>query len=629
MINTLALLGTSIIAIPTLHYVWNYDPNFKEKKKISEKWNNICLNCNLKNKEDIIPFLNNLEKTSFGFKAITELPSGISLEKLEQAKQTLEDNLNCMLEITKDKYDKFVYLNIINKKPEFKYEPVRCDTNSLWIGYKHNGKPYKIKLNQDPHLLIAGTTGTGKTFLLATILANLIYNNPKNIEVYLSQIVKGEIGVFKDCKPVKKVSYSLKETAEILDKLAKKVDKRSKEFTDRGIKNLDQWNSKYGKQDFKKRIFMVIEEVSFFIPEDTENDEIKALKNKCWSNILTIAKAGRSSGVHFLSCTQRSTCANIPSEIKAQMTRISFKQRSVIDSTNIINTAEATRLQPREFIIDGAEYQYLIAPDVDEEFKILQQYVKEIIVPTEENTSKETYQNQVQQQQEKHEHLILSREEYLKMLEKAKMKNSKRTEENKVISLSKNVIQTTDRDKDILKFIENYGAITFKQAQVIFFSNLKQGSARASCSRVLKKLEEKGFIKSEIHKEMKEKVIYMVKSKSIHDLYIINAYTRIKELGAEVLEFKTEHHLLKGKLRPDAYIEFKLQDQLYKAYIECDLSHFTGEKKMQLYERLGEDFVIIIGKEDKLSCSSKKIKLIHTSVDFSNLRNAIKDKLIC
>ncbi|MFR5264488.1 FtsK/SpoIIIE domain-containing protein [Clostridium sp.] len=623
MINLGILALSTAVVLPFSYAYYVYDPNSKEKKKLSEKWNNICLNCNLKNKEDIIPFLNNLEKTAYGFKAITELPSGIGLEKLEQSKSIIEDNLNCMLEITKDKYNKFVYVNIINKRPEFKYEPVRCDTNSLWIGYKHNGKPYKIKLNQDPHLLIAGTTGTGKTFLLATILANLIYNNPKNIEVYLSQIMKGEIGVFKDCKPVKKVSYNLKETAEILDKLAKKVDERSKEFTDRGIKNLDQWNNKYGKTSFKKRIFMVIEEVSFFIADESENEEIKALKNKCWSNILTIAKAGRSSGIHFLSCTQRSTCANIPSEIKAQMTRISFKQRSVIDSTNIINTPEATRLQPREFIIDGAEYQYLIASNIDEEFKSLQQYVKEIVIPIEENTPKEIHQ------QEKHEHLILSREEYLKMLETAKMKNFKRTEENKVISLSKSVIQITDREKNILRFIENYGAITFKQVQTIFFSNLKYDSARSSCSRVLKKLEEKGLIKSEVHKEIKEKVVYITKSKSIHDLYIINAYTKIKELGAEIISFKTEHHLLEGKLRPDGYIEFKLNNQLYKAYIEVDYTHFTGEKKMRLYEMLGDDFVIIVGKEEKLSCSSRKIKLIQTSVDFNDLENAIKDKLIC
>lgn len=171
----------------------------------------------------------------------------------------------------------------------------------MWLGHKANGQDFKVKLNLDSHLLIGGTTGTGKTFLLSTILTNLIYNNSTKIELYLSQIMKSEIGVFKNCKCVKQVSYGLATTCIILKKLAVEVDKRSKKFTDEGIRNLNQWNQIKGKKDFLKRLFIVIEEVSFFIAAESDEKIEKELKKECWNYISTIVKAGRSSGIHLMS----------------------------------------------------------------------------------------------------------------------------------------------------------------------------------------------------------------------------------------------------------------------------------------------------------------------------------------
>lgn len=621
MIDLGILALSAAIALPCGYVGYLYDPNRKEKKELQEKWDKACRNLKLIDKDNNIPFLNTLEKTSYGFSATTILPFGISLEKFQSVKNTIEDNISAILEIKKSKYNENVGINIINSKPSFKFKPIKASANELWIGHKANGQAFKIKLNLDPHLLIGGTTGTGKTFLLSTILTNLIYNNSNKIELYLSQIMKSEIGVFKNCKCVMEVSYDLATTRTILKKLAAEVDKRSKKFTDEGIRNLNQWNEIKDKKDFLKRLFIVIEEVSFFIAAESDEKTEKELKKECWDYISTIVKAGRSSGVHLMSCTQRSTCANIPAEIKAQMSRISFRQRQANDSENIISTKEATRLEAQEFIFNGSSYEYLIASKIDEEFKDLQSYVKEIIIPGKKEVKKVIKDYRAQ---EKHERLTLNKEEFEKMLATARAEKNI-SKENKVIQLSSKkeeyqALSLSAKEKEIYKFIESYGAITIKQATRLFFrDNSNYKSAYSSCSRTLIKMQKNNALKSEVNKQSGEKMYFITRAKTVHDLNIINAYIELLEKNIEITNFKLEQRLLNGKIRPDGLLEFKLKGQAYKAYLECDMTHFTNQKKISSYEMLKENIILIIGRNKKLDVKSDKIKIYHTLEDFSDI----------
>ena len=119
------------------------------------------------------------------------------------------------------------------------------------------------------------------------------------------------------------------------------------------------------------------------MPSSSDRDDIKELKNKCWDNILTIVKAGRSSGIHLIALTQRTTVSNLPSDVKSQMCRISFRQISTIDSKNIIECEDATNLEDRECLVYGTSktMEIVKTPFLDEDFKVLSDYVKEIIAP--------------------------------------------------------------------------------------------------------------------------------------------------------------------------------------------------------------------------------------------------------
>lgn len=316
-----------------------------------------------------------------GVELTVKSPAGKSYKDLEKHIDSLESSLRGIVTIEDIRFTDLIKIEVINKElKNYDFIPVKSPNNLIFIGKNFSEKNFFIDIEKDPHILIGGMTGTGKTFLLSSILTNLIYNNSNNIDLYISQIIKGEIGQFSNCKPVKFVGNTLEEVSIMLEKIAKKVDERCRKFNSRGYKNLSHYNK--NNKNKLKRIYFAIEEVSFFIASDSDPDEIKQLKNKCWTNILTIVKAGRAAGVHFLSVTQRSTVANIPSEVKSQMCCITLRQRSKRDSENIIEDSGATKLKEREcFIFSSQGLDMVKVPSIDEDYEILQKYVKEIIVP--------------------------------------------------------------------------------------------------------------------------------------------------------------------------------------------------------------------------------------------------------
>lgn len=279
MITELALLSIGM-------YTYNY-LNTIDQRKLKHNFNLIMQGTGIKNKEEETFKIYKTSPTSYGYICYINIPKGLSTEHLNSKLNILEDNLNGIIDLDKDKFKPYITMRIVDKDiDKFPFEPIKCPSNMLYIGKDFTGKNYFIDLNKDPHILIGGATGTGKSFTLACVLTNLIYNYPKDIEVYLSQIVKGDISAFTDCKPVKFVAYDINEVLISLNRVCKILDERSKLFMDNGIRNITQWNNHF-KNRRMKRIIYILEELSFFIDEMV-----------IWEHILKIAKAGRSVGTH-------------------------------------------------------------------------------------------------------------------------------------------------------------------------------------------------------------------------------------------------------------------------------------------------------------------------------------------
>lgn len=345
-----------------------------KERKIKKDFESIMTKSGISNKDYETFEIYDLESTSYGYVGYITNTKGLSLDHLLSKINILEDNLNAIITFEKDRFTNYIKMYMVDRDiSDFKYTPVKCNSNELYVGKDFKGNDYKLNINLDPHLLIGGTTGTGKTMLLSIILTNLIYNSSKLIEIYLLQVMKSELFSFQDCNCVKGSASTMSQCNNILDMILLEMDKRSNLFNSYGVRNISQYN-KYHSDECIKHIFIVIEELSFFI------NDIDVLEK-----IIAIAKAGRSVGIHIISCIQRTTATNMPPDLKSQMTRITFRQKSAIDSNNIINTSDAVKLKQREFILDGNNnYIMLKAPFIDDDFIILNKYVSEIKIPTKE-----------------------------------------------------------------------------------------------------------------------------------------------------------------------------------------------------------------------------------------------------
>ena len=566
---------------------------FKFTNPVQLEWDRALkkINKNICNKNGQTFRLTKIRKIGNNYTAKCIIPTGLSFKQLEDIKPVLEDSLGAVIQLDHGNFNKFVNINIITSKPNLDFKPVECPCDKLFLGYKADGKPFLIDINKNPHNLFCGMTGTGKTTALFMAITNLLANKDKNFELWFAQIVNRETSLFKDCKNVKIMANSLEETKVMLERLVGIADRRALAYEKANCRNMVQYN-KYNARKHN-RIYLILEEFSFFRSSDNDKKEIKELKQDCEDYINRICKAGRSVGIHLLSVLQRPTVANIDTTIRSQLSVLTFKLKSGNDSKIAVGTEDAKDLGFREAIYDGQDgYNFIVAPKLDEDFQILKQYVQEIRLPGDLIKVKET--NAINTKKERENVTVLPKSTiYIK---KGGVILQDNLEVLPDIAVDKEVAPSIPKtngkyDKQILKFIEDFKSITVKQAEIMFFKN--NNNAR----RRLKELEEQGILKS--YKYNKSALAYTFKEfKEIseHDTIRNDFVAQLIAQGSTINSFKVCPRPLNGMIIPDLYIEYTYKDNIYKSYVEVDLTHFTGDSKITLYNKLKEkeDFNLFI-----------------------------------
>lgn len=185
------------------------------------------------------------------------------------------------------------------------------------------------------------------------------------------------------------------------------------------------------------------------------------------------------------------------------------------------------------------------------------------------------------------------------------------------------------RDKDVLRFLEDNKAISIRQATKIFFKNY--GSAR----RRLADLEKMDLLKSYENIITNEKIYYVENKISAHDLLILDFYAELVNQGATIKEFKKQPRYLKDMIRADGFFEFIYKNNLYYIILEVDLTHYTNNSKMQLYEKLFKDgdlqkecrgvfpSIVIMKEKDDLHYMSNNFEVIYMNFQLDNFTSKI------
>ena len=294
-----------------------------EKIKLITKWKEIT-NCNTK-------FTNRLGKTLKiwsikEYKGYTklkiELPYGYVFKDLQRDLDIFKEGLH-FKSILLEQFDNIVFMNCVDNYEHLTYKPIKLMPYQLLIAEKL-GNPIVVNMNDYPHMLIGGSTGSGKSRLLLCILSNLIYSS-SSIDLYLLQVRKGDLGVFQDCIQTKCYSKNIYEVLNSLI-LINDICLEREDLIDnrKGYYSIKDYNNDSNNKPMNY-IYVIIEEFSFLNVSKGDTKEEKMIKNQCLKCIKTIVNVGRSSGIFLITSLQKPTNDSIPTDIKSQLcTRISL-----------------------------------------------------------------------------------------------------------------------------------------------------------------------------------------------------------------------------------------------------------------------------------------------------------------
>ena len=226
-----------------------------------------------------------------------------------------------------------VFLNEIIADEKFNKKEIKLP---IALGKSISGVPVVSDLSAMPHLLIAGTTGSGKSVCINTIILSLLYKySPEKCNLILIDPKMLELSTYEGIPhllcPV--ITEAKKATA-ALGWAVKEMENRYKLMTSVGVKNIDGYNVKYKKH--MPYIVVIVDEMS----------DLMLLAGKEIENyIQRLSQMARAAGIHIIMATQRPSVDVITGTIKANFpTRISFQVSSKIDSRTILGEQGAEQL---------------------------------------------------------------------------------------------------------------------------------------------------------------------------------------------------------------------------------------------------------------------------------------------
>mgnify|MGYP005993263293 FL=1 len=226
-----------------------------------------------------------------------------------------------------------VYLSEILNNPDFKKKDIKLP---IALGKNISGKPIVGDLASMPHLLIAGTTGSGKSVCINTIILSLLYRHtPDKCKFILIDPKMLELSTYEGIPHLLcPVITEAKKAASVLGWVVKEMESRYRLMTKEGVRNIDGYNAKHKLP--MPYIVVVVDEMS---------DLMLVAGKEIENYIQKLSQMARAAGIHIIMATQRPSVDVITGTIKANFpTRISFQVTSKIDSRTILGEQGAEQL---------------------------------------------------------------------------------------------------------------------------------------------------------------------------------------------------------------------------------------------------------------------------------------------
>ncbi len=208
------------------------------------------------------------------------------------------------------------------------------------MGLDVSGNPIISEIGKMPHVLIAGTTGSGKSVMMNSFITSLLFRaSPEEVKLILIDPKRVELTGYNGIPHLMvPVIVDVEKILSALKWATNEMDRRYKTFAERGVRNIDGYNELAGFQALPYIVILIDElaDLMAFAPVEVED------------TIARLAQMARATGIHLIVSTQRPSVDVITGLIKANIPcRIAFNVTSMIDSRVIIDGPGAEKLLGR------------------------------------------------------------------------------------------------------------------------------------------------------------------------------------------------------------------------------------------------------------------------------------------
>ncbi|MBI2486427.1 MAG: DNA translocase FtsK 4TM domain-containing protein [Deltaproteobacteria bacterium] len=235
-----------------------------------------------------------------------------------------------------------VVLRELLEDPEFSR---RKSILTLALGRDISGMPFYMDLRKSPHLMIAGTTGSGKSVLLHSVITSMLYKaSPYELKFIMVDPKMLELSIYEDIPHLlHPVVTEPKKAATALSWAVAEMEKRYRTLSYEGVRDVESYNRNVEKlqsqdkwQKWLPYIVIVIDELA---------DLMMVAPRDVGESITRLSQKARAAGIHLIVATQRPSVDIVAGLIKANFpARISFHVSSKIDSRIILDAGGAERL---------------------------------------------------------------------------------------------------------------------------------------------------------------------------------------------------------------------------------------------------------------------------------------------
>lgn len=212
---------------------------------------------------------------------------------------------------------------------------------TLAVGRDVSGKPWLTDLARMPHLLVAGSTGSGKTVCLNAIIISLLYaNGPDDLKLILIDPKRVELPSYNGIPHLMTpVITDVKQTVQTLRWSILEMERRFEMLAKAGARDIKSYNETASTDERLPYLVIIVDELA---------DLMVAAASEVEGSIIRLAQMARAVGIHLILATQRPSVEIITGLIKANITsRMAFSVASLVDSRTILDASGAEKLLGR------------------------------------------------------------------------------------------------------------------------------------------------------------------------------------------------------------------------------------------------------------------------------------------